>query len=158
MSLQKLQKTGRFRKKLQQAAAVQFTLLPVFLVAVIVISTGMGYIQLPPATVIKIVFAKLSGQSNLLEGLDSIFPVVVMDVRLPRILSAAIVGAGLAISGVVFQGILLNPLADPYTLGISAGAAFGAAVALLLNLTVAFSPTHLADGFIWSEPTGFIIT
>ena len=134
MSLQKLQKTGRFRKKLQQAAAIQFTLLAVFLGAVSVISTGMGYIQLPPATVIKIVFAKLSGQSNLLEGLDSIFPVVVMDVRLPRILSAAIVGAGLAISGVVFQGILLNPLADPYTLGVSAGAAFGASLAILFNI------------------------
>src|SRR5210317_2133054 len=98
MSLQKLQKTGRFRKRLQQAAVVQFALLAVFLGAVIIISTGMGYIQLPPATVVKIIFAKLSGQSNLLEGMDSIFPVVVMDVRLPRILSAAIVGAGLAIS------------------------------------------------------------
>jgi len=134
MSVQKLQKTGRFRKRLQQTVAVQFALLAVFLGAVIVISTGMGYIQLPPATVIKIVFAKLSGQSNLLEGLDSIFPVVVMDVRLPRILSAAIVGAGLAISGVVFQGILLNPLADPYTLGVSAGAAFGASLAILFNI------------------------
>ena len=94
----------------------------------------MGYIQLPPATVVKIIFAKLSGQSALLEGMDSIFPVVVMDVRLPRILSAAIVGAGLAISGVVFQGILLNPLADPYTLGVSAGAAFGASLAILFNI------------------------
>ncbi len=119
---------------LPQAAAIQFALLAVCLGAVIVISTGMGFIQLPPATVIKIVFAKLSGQLNLLEGLDSIFPVVVMDVRLPRILSAAIVGAGLAISGVVFQGILLNPLADPYTLGVSAGAAFGASLAILFNI------------------------
>ena len=85
MPLQKLQKTGRFRKRLQKAAAAQFALLAVFLGAVIIISTGMGYIQLPPATVVKIIFAKLSGQSNLLEGVDSIFPVVVMDVRLPRI-------------------------------------------------------------------------
>jgi iron complex transport system permease protein len=134
MLLRKLQKTSRFRKRLQQAAAVQFALLAVFLGAVIIISTGMGYIQLPPATVAKIFFAKLSGQSNLLEGMDSIFPVVVMDVRLPRILSAAVVGAGLAISGVVFQGILLNPLADPYTLGVSAGAAFGASLAILFNI------------------------
>lgn len=134
MLLRKLQKTSRFRKKLQQAAAVQFALLAVFLGAVIIISTGMGYIQLPPATVVKIIFAKLSGQSALLEGMDSIFPVVVMDVRLPRILSAAVVGAGLAISGVVFQGILLNPLADPYTLGVSAGAAFGASLAILFNI------------------------
>ena len=134
MSLQTFQKTGRFIKKLQQAAAIQFALLAVFLGTVIIISTGMGYIQMPPATVVKIIYAKLSGQSNLLEGMDSLFPVVVMDVRLPRILSAAIVGAGLAISGVVFQGILLNPLADPYTLGVSAGAAFGASLAILFNI------------------------
>jgi iron complex transport system permease protein len=57
-----------------------------------------------------------------------------MDVRLPRILTAALVGGGLAMCGVVFQGILLNPLADPYTLGVSAGAAFGASLAILLNL------------------------
>jgi len=57
-------------------------------------------------------------------------------VRLPRILTAAIVGGGLAICGVVFQGILLNPLADPYTLGVSAGAAFGASLAILLNISL----------------------
>jgi iron complex transport system permease protein len=127
-------KPGRFKNRLREATAVQIALLAAFLGAVIIISTGMGYIKLPAVTVIKIIFAKLSGQSNLLEGVDSIFPVVVMDVRLPRILSAAIVGAGLAISGVVFQGILLNPLADPYTLGVSAGAAFGASLAILFNI------------------------
>ena len=126
--------SGRLKKKLRDATAIQILLLAALLGAVIIISTGMGYIKLPAATVIKIIFAKLSGQSTILEGMDSVFPIVVMDVRLPRILSAAIVGAGLAISGVVFQGILLNPLADPYTLGVSAGAAFGAALAILLNI------------------------
>jgi len=53
-------------------------------------------------------------------------------------LSCAGVGAALALSGVLFQGILLNPLADPYTLGVSAGAAFGASIAILLNLGSAF--------------------
>jgi len=104
------------------------------MLAVIIVSTGMGYIRIPAAAVIKIIFAKLSGRADLLEGLDAIIPVVVMDVRLPRILSAGFVGGGLAMSGVVFQGILLNPLADPYTLGVSAGAAFGASLALLLNI------------------------
>jgi iron complex transport system permease protein len=61
--------------------------------------------------------------------------VVIIDVRLPRILTAAVVGGALALSGAVFQGILLNPLADPYTLGISAGAAFGASIAILLNIS-----------------------
>ena len=97
-------------------------------------STGMGYIKIPVIAVVKIILTKISGHLSLIEGIDNLFPVVVFDVRLPRILSAAIVGGGLAISGVVFQGILLNPLADPYTLGVSAGAAFGASLALLLNI------------------------
>jgi iron complex transport system permease protein len=119
---------------LREATISQITLLAAFLGGAIVISTAMGYIQLPAMDVIKIIMAKISGRLSLIEGMDKLFPVVVFDVRLPRILSAAIVGAGLAISGVVFQGILLNPLADPYTLGVSAGAAFGASLAILFNI------------------------
>jgi iron complex transport system permease protein len=80
-----------------------------------------------------------------------------MDVRLPRIVTAAVVGGGLALSGAVFQGILLNPLADPYTLGISAGAAFGAAVAILLNLqfTAAYSVAVFA--FLGALGTLFVV-
>jgi len=122
------------RNHLREATISQIALLAAILGSAVVISTGMGYIQLPAVDVIKILMAKLSGQTRLIEGMDKIFPVVVFDVRLPRILSAAVVGAGLAISGVVFQGILLNPLADPYTLGVSAGAAFGASLAILLNI------------------------
>ncbi len=122
------------RNHLREATISQIALLSAVLGSTVVISTGMGYIQLPAMDVVKILMAKLSGQTGLIEGMDKVFPVVVFEVRLPRILSAAIVGAGLAISGVVFQGILLNPLADPYTLGVSAGAAFGASLAILLNI------------------------
>jgi len=129
-----IMETKSIRKNLREATLLQIALLAAILGMAVVISSGMGYIRLPAMTVIKILMAKLSGQSALVEGMDKIFPVVVFDVRLPRILSAAIVGAGLAVSGVVFQGILLNPLADPYTLGVSAGAAFGASLAILLNI------------------------
>lgn len=57
--------------------------------------------------------------------------------RLPRVLSAALVGGLLASAGVVFQALLRNPLATPFTLGISAGAALGAIVAITLNLELA---------------------
>lgn len=103
-------------------------------VAVIIISSGMGYMQIPVAEIVRVLSAKISGHMELLEGLEKAVPFVVMDVRLPRILTAALVGGGLALSGVVYQGILLNPLADPYTLGVSSGAAFGASLALLANL------------------------
>ncbi len=110
-------------------------LLPA-LVAAVVVSTGMGFIHVTPAEVVRVVAARLSGDRSLVAGLDQVIPYVIMDVRLPRILTAALVGGGLAVCGVVFQGILLNPLADPYTLGISSGAAFGASLALVLNITV----------------------
>lgn len=122
------------RNYLRATTISQLALLAAILAGAIVISTGMGYVHLTAVDVIKILAAKLTGRTNIIEGMDKIFPVVVFDVRLPRILSAAVVGAGLAISGVVFQGILLNPLADPYTLGVSAGAAFGASLAILLNI------------------------
>ncbi|MBU0987293.1 MAG: iron ABC transporter permease [Proteobacteria bacterium] len=112
----------------------QIVLLSAVLCAVIVLSTGLGYIQVPFIDVIKIIAGKISGQQRMLSSLDNLLPVIVIDVRLPRILTATIVGGGLAISGVVFQGILLNPLADPYTLGVSAGAAFGASLAILFNI------------------------
>jgi iron complex transport system permease protein len=110
--------------------------LAIALFASIVFAAGSGYVQIPFWDVIRIFASKVSGSEEMIAHLDNLAPVVVMDVRLPRILTAAIVGGGLAVSGAVFQGILLNPLADPYTLGVSAGAAFGASLALLLNFTL----------------------
>ena len=123
-----------FQNQNTYSTVIHIFILMIALAAIIIVSTGMGYIKIPVVAVVKIILTQISGQLSLIEDLDNLFPVVVIDVRLPRILSAAIVGGGLAISGVVFQGILLNPLADPYTLGVSAGAAFGASLALLLNI------------------------
>lgn len=102
----------------------------------IVVSTGMGYMAIGADTILRVIAAHLLGDTTLVDGLEKTVPFIVMDVRLPRILTAALVGAGLAMSGVIYQGILLNPLADPYTLGISSGAAFGASLALLANVTL----------------------
>jgi iron complex transport system permease protein len=122
------------KRKLQGAFVGQVLVLTALLFTAMITAATMGYIAIPPADVLKAVAAALTGNAQLLEGVNELFPVVVVDVRLPRILSATLVGSGLALSGAVFQGILLNPLADPYTLGVSAGAAFGASVAILLNI------------------------
>ncbi len=111
-------------------------LLSLLMAAIIVVSTGTGFVKVAFLDVVRIIGAQLTGADEWVSHLDDLIPVVVMDVRLPRILTATLVGAGLAVSGAVFQGILLNPLADPYTLGVSAGAAFGASLALLLNFTL----------------------
>ncbi len=102
----------------------------------IIVSTRMGYITISAEEILRVIFSAVSKSPSVIDGIDPSIPFVVMDVRLPRILTATLVGAGLAISGVIYQGILLNPLADPYTLGISSGAAFGASLALLANLTL----------------------
>lgn len=108
--------------------------LLVLLTVSVVAAACLGYIRLPFTAVIRIMLARLLDQPGWLADYDPVWTAVVTEVRLPRILCATVVGAGLAMAGVVFQGILLNPLADPYTLGVSAGAAFGASLALLINI------------------------
>jgi len=104
----------------------------------ILISLSMGYIRIPIIDIISILYGKINSNLQIIENTSEIYLAVLFDVRLPRILTCAGVGAALAVSGSLFQGILLNPLADPYTLGVSAGAAFGACIAILLNLSAAF--------------------
>lgn len=101
----------------------------------VILASGMGYVKIPWIEVARIIYSSLMGDKSIHTGINRVFPYIIMDVRLPRILTSVVVGAGLSMAGVVFQGILLNPLADPYTLGISAGAAFGASTALLFNIS-----------------------
>jgi len=79
--------------------------------------------------------------------------VIVLFIRLPRALAASTVGAVLAGSGAVFQGVLLNPLAEPYTLGVATGAAFGASLAITLSIPLiapfAFAGGLAALGLVW---------
>ena len=63
---------------------------------------------------------------------------IVLELRLPRVLTAIMVGGGLAVAGAAFQGLLRNPLADPYVLGTASGAALGAAVAVLIPFRAVF--------------------
>jgi iron complex transport system permease protein len=63
---------------------------------------------------------------------------IIFQIRLPRVMGSALVGAALATAGVLFQGLLRNPMADPYIIGTSAGAALGATIAMMLPLNLAF--------------------
>ncbi len=75
---------------------------------------------------------------------------VVIDLRLPRILGAIICGAALAVSGTAMQSMLKNPLADPYTMGISSGAGFGAALALLLGIEILAGGGVVVNAFVFA--------
>jgi iron complex transport system permease protein len=81
---------------------------------------------------------------SILEALKALFgysdtetSMIVRSIRLPRTITAAFVGAGLSASGCVFQAILKNPLADPFTLGVSGGASLGASIAFVFGFAFA---------------------
>lgn len=84
---------------------------------------------------------------------------IVWDRRLPMILMAVLVGVGLSLAGATMQSVLKNPLADPYTTGISSGAAFGATLAIVSGITVATGEWGLvANAFVFSLiPMGVIV-
>ncbi|MGM0896862.1 MAG: FecCD family ABC transporter permease [Bacillota bacterium] len=63
---------------------------------------------------------------------------ILWNIRMPRVVLAGLVGAALAIAGAAFQGLLKNPLADPYTLGVSSGAAVGAVMTLFFGISIPF--------------------
>jgi iron complex transport system permease protein len=103
-----------------------FALTAVLVFAVFCVSLWRllyGDMDIPPSRIIAILSPLLSGDSALTPE-----AIVVRSVRLPRLLSALGAGASLGVAGVVLQGMLLNPLAEPYTLGIASGAAFGGAL------------------------------
>ncbi|SFJ46427.1 FecCD family ABC transporter permease [Thermoflavimicrobium dichotomicum] len=91
----------------------------------------LGSAQIDMGTVWKIIFSHLWYGDHLPPDIDVSSNAIVWQLRLPRVILAAVVGASLAIAGVIFQGLLKNPLADPYVLGISSGAATGAVLAIL---------------------------
>jgi iron complex transport system permease protein len=111
------------------------------LLACMVQAATMGYMKIPAFDVLKVIVSQVSSSDT---GLDPVVAAVVADVRLPRILSAVLVGGMLAVCGTVFQAILLNPLADPYTLGISSGAAFGASLVIVLQVFGLALPSALS--------------
>jgi ABC-type Fe3+-siderophore transport system permease subunit len=98
----------------------------------------VGALPLPPGAVVVTLLDRLLGPLgiDLHGGLDDTQAAVLLQLRLPRVLLASLVGAGLAVSGAAYQGVFRNPLADPYLLGAAAGAGLGA------TLVIAYSPVQ----------------
>ncbi|MEE4164940.1 MAG: iron ABC transporter permease, partial [Desulfocapsaceae bacterium] len=109
------------------------------LLVLMIFTAGLGYIAIKPSDIVSILFSSIN--DTVPASVDPSHPFVIVEVRLPRILAAVLVGGGLAVAGCVFQSLLQNPLADPYTLGISSGAAFGASLALFLTMIGILLPT-----------------
>ncbi len=94
-----------------------------------VLAIGQGALAIPPVRVVEILLAWLVGGGDL-AGRDAL---VVLNIRLPRVLLGMLVGAALAVSGALMQGLFRNPLADPGLVGVSAGAGLAAAATIVLG-------------------------
>jgi iron complex transport system permease protein len=100
-----------------------------------VVSLSLGSAQLPLAHVWGILWHQLPVVGDWVHAnWPQSSEKIVLEVRLPRVLLAILIGACLSLSGAGFQGVLRNPLADPYTLGVASGAAVGAAFIILFGL------------------------
>jgi ABC-type Fe3+-siderophore transport system, permease component len=99
--------------------------LAVTLVAVVVAGVAFGAVPVSVADILGAIQRALGGAER------SAADALIVDLRLPRVLLAALVGASLALAGVLYQALFKNPLADPYILGVSSGAGLGATLALV---------------------------
>lgn len=104
----------------------------VLIITTAFVTSGIGQFHIPYKTVLHLWFSPFEETGGL--GVDERIRYIVLHVRLARVCLAVAVGGALALAGAVYQGILRNPLADPFTLGVSTGAAFGASAAIILGI------------------------
>ncbi len=122
------------------------TLLVVALIVTVLVSLNVGYAQISFIDILKILGKQIPFLNGYVDStLTTLSPKelldfqthagIILQMRLPRILAGVLVGAALAASGVVYQGVFKNPMADSYVLGVSAGAAVGASASILLGIS-----------------------
>lgn len=106
--------------------SLTLTITSLFVVTIITcfVSVSIGSVSISLSDLWDVFFS---------EETHSIYSQIVFDIRLPRILLAVAVGGGLSVGGAVFQAILMNPLAEPYILGVSSGGTFGAILSFLIG-------------------------
>lgn len=145
-------------KRLAKTVNALQLLLACILFMLICVSANIGEAKIPLVQTVMVIVGKIFMAPELYAEVSNGFVSIVWDIRLPRILSGVFVGAGLSVAGAVFQSLLMNPLADPYTLGISTGAAFGASLSIYLTaiLGLQFIPV-LPAAFIFALLTLFLV-
>jgi cobalamin transport system permease protein len=107
----------------------------VLLAVVALAGVALGSVAVAPGDTLAILANRLL-PFDLARTWSAVDETIIWDLRLPRVLEALIVGLGLAVAGTTFQGLLRNPLADPYVLGTASGAALGAAIAVVIPVRI----------------------
>ncbi len=100
-------------------------------VAVVAFATTIGSVQIPFFTTWRVLLSQLP-LVDITPNWPSTIETIILEIRLPRVILAGLVGAALAIAGATYQGLFRNPLADPYLIGVAQGASLGAVIGFLL--------------------------
>lgn len=106
-----------------------------FVLSTALLGLFISSVQVPVPTILHIILEK-AFSLGWMEDVARNEEMIIWNIRLPRVLLAFCVGASLALAGAAFQGLLRNPLADPYTIGVSSGAALGAVFVLFFQVTI----------------------
>ncbi len=112
-------------------------LLGIGLVLFLFLATAFGAVTISLPNIVKMTLNKLA-VFDFPATWMSVDETIIFQIRLPRVIGGVLVGAALATAGALFQGLLRNPMADPYIIGTSAGAALGATIAMMLPVNLAF--------------------
>ena len=107
------------------------------LVIASLLASAFGAVTIPLPDILKMTLNKVA-VFDFPSTWRAVDETIIFQIRLPRVIGGALVGAALATAGVLFQGLLRNPMADPYIIGTSAGAALGATIAMTLPINLAF--------------------
>lgn len=145
-------KTKGFITKRRVRWTLTFLSLLAGFVLTVLFTLGIGAIEIDYLLIAKILISKIIPINN---SWPSYIEAIIIGVRLPRILLACLVGAGLAISGCSMQGLFRNPIASPYVTGIASGAAFGASLVIVLKIGTGWIVPLAA--FLFSVSTAFIV-
>ncbi|NLN86242.1 MAG: iron chelate uptake ABC transporter family permease subunit [Syntrophomonadaceae bacterium] len=121
-----------YRSTLKRSAIL--LLLATALLGSLIIGITIGAVFIPPAEIANILLSHIPGLGGGL-GTNRLpeHDIIIMTMRFPRVILAGLVGAGLALAGATFQGLFRNPMADPYVIGVSSGAALGAVLSIMIH-------------------------
>ena len=120
------------------------------LLLTVVLATAIGAVAIPAGVTVRVVLSQLGFSGVETADIANATTAIIWRLRFPRVILGALIGASLALAGTTFQGLLRNPLADPFTIGVSSGAAVGATVAMFLRQTGYLYFSHMIPLFAFA--------
>jgi iron complex transport system permease protein len=140
---------------------VTLTLLIAALVVTIIVALNIGFAPISFSEILNIIAKQIPFINGSIDpsSFTATHQAIILQIRFPRVLAGALIGAGLAASGVLYQGVFKNPMADPFVLGVSSGAVLGAGLAIVFasGLSLIGFPIVQTCAFVGGLITIFIV-